>query len=137
MQAPCEMVPEDKATAIGFKEGLQEADQDQGPACEWRNDRGENFAIVLLKNQPLGIAGLYRNKEQFDNFYKYFEPVDIAGFPGVFADGYDARPNGACTLGVGVTDQQIITITTRVKSQDPCEVAKKAGEAAVTTMSEG
>jgi hypothetical protein len=135
MQSPCRMVPKEEASAIGFNEGLPETDQDQGPACEWRNDNGEHFAIVLLKNQPLGIAGLYRNHEQFDDFYKYFEPVDIAGYPGVFADGYDARPNGACTLGVGVTGQQIITVTTRVRSQDPCQVAKKAAEAAVTTMS--
>lgn len=137
MKSPCDMVSKNQAVELGFEASAKpESDTSQGPGCQWENDAGDNFTIVLLKNQPLGISGIYRNQQQYDGFYKYFEPVDIAGYPGVFSDSYDARPSGACTLSVGVTDQQVITLTDRVQG-DPCDVVKKAAEAAVTTMSKG
>ena len=138
MGSPCDMVTKEQAQQLGFDAKVApEADTSQGPACEWRNEAGDDFSIVLLKNQPLGIAGIYQNQERLPDFYKYFEPVDIGGFPGVFSDSYDRRPNGMCGLSVGVTDQQVITVTDYVKQDDPCDVAKRAAEAAVATMSKG
>lgn len=137
-QAPCDMVTKEQAAELGFDAKIEpEADTSQGPACDWRNEANDDFSIVLLKDQPLGISGIYRNHQELPELDAYFEPIDVAGFPGVFGDSTDRRPNGMCTLTVGVTDQQVIVVTNYVKNTDPCEVVKKAAEAAVTTMSKG
>lgn len=137
MKSPCDMLTKAQAAELGYDASIKpEADSGQGPACEWSDDGYGSVAIVLLNNQPLGIAGIYRNKEQTPNLYKYFEPVDVAGYPGVFSDSYDARPQGGCGLSVGVTDTQVISLSDRVDG-DPCDLLKRVAEAAVTTMSNG
>lgn len=137
MQAPCDMLTGSDAAKLGFDSGTpQEVNDSQGPSCQWRNDNGDILSILLNAKQPLGLSGIYQN-QTIPNFYKYFEPVEIAGFPGVFQDSYDRRSNGACGLSVGVTDQQIIAISDRVDGGDPCEVLQRAAEAAVMTMSKG
>jgi len=133
-KSPCDMISDDRVKSLGFTNEIPKPDAPNGPGCMWKNDDFENVGIGLLNNQPLGIAGIYRNQEQ--GLYGYFEPVDVAGYPGVYSDAYDGRPSGACTLSVGVTDTQVFTVTTQVKS-DPCERAKQAAEAALQTMSEG
>lgn len=139
MTTPCDMLTKGQASALRYDSKIESEPADsQGPRCRWRSADGSQFSIVLLKNQPLGIAGLYRNHQQDPEFYAYFEQVDIAGFPGVFADALDDRPDGACGLAVGVTDQQVISVVSIVEgASDPCAILKSAAQAAVTTMSAG
>lgn len=142
-QSPCDMLTKAQASALKYDAEIGvPADQKEEPECKWRTATRDNFSIFLSADQPLGIAGLYQNKQQDPEFYTYFEPVDIAGFPGVFADTYDDRPNGACGLFVGVTDTQIISLVGTVTrggpgQGDPCGLLKKVAEAAVKTMSQG
>lgn len=140
--SPCDMLTKQQATDLGFDAKIgREASADLGPACEWQNDNGDNISIVLHSKQPLGIAGIYRNKAQFPDQYAYFEPIDLGGFPGVFAAPIDGRADGSCQLAVGVTDQQVIVLTDQVDDTagagDVCDIIKRAGEAAVATMSNG
>lgn len=140
-QAPCDMMSKSQAAELTFDTKIAKVtDADFGPECEWENKAGDFISIVLHNKQPLGISGIYRNHDQFPEIDAYFEPMDIAGFPGVLADSVDRRPNGACALSVGVTDQQVIVLTNRVDTAagiDPCDLLKRAAEAAVTTMSKG
>lgn len=139
MSTPCDMLTKEQASQLGHDSKIESEPSDsQGPRCRWRGENGTQFSIVLLKNQPLGISGLYRNHQEDPEFYAYFEPADFAGFPGVFADAYDGRPDGGCGLAVGVTDQQVISLVSIVEgSGDPCAILKPAAEAAVATMSAG
>lgn len=137
-QDPCAMLTKAQAAELGADAKIEpEPDDRQGPRCRWRADDGSRFSITLLKNQPLGIGGLYRNHQDDPEFYAYFEPVDIDGFPGALADSYDSRPNGACGLAVGITDQQVISLASSVEgSADPCTILTDAAHEAVATMSQ-
>lgn len=137
MKSPCEMLTKQQAAELGIDVQIKpDTDTSQGPGCEWEDADGDFFHITLLKNQPLGIAGIYRNHQQSPD--AYFIPVDIAGFPGVFADGYDGRKNGSCLLSVGMTDTQIIVASVHILHEiDPCPKLQKPTEAVVTTMSRG
>lgn len=138
-QAPCDMLSKSQAAELTFDTKIAKVtDADFGPECEWENKAGDFISIVLHNKQPLGISGIYRNHQQYPDIDAYFKPVDIAGFPAVFADSVDRRPNGACGLSVGVTDQQIISLANRIDDTagiDSCDLLKRAAEAAVTTMS--
>ncbi|GAA5128195.1 DUF3558 domain-containing protein [Haloechinothrix salitolerans] len=138
-QDPCSMLTKAQATKLGYSAEIKRPpDQDNGPECEWLDEDTNSFTIVILNNQPEGMAGVYKNKEYFG----YFEPVNVAGYPGVFGGAVDDREDGACSLGVGVTDQQVINIGGQMNlgSPDrnrPCEVMKKAAEMAIKTMRTG
>lgn len=138
-QDPCAMLTMAQAAELGADAKIEpETDDSQGPGCLWYADNDSFFSITLLKNQPLGIGGLYRNHQDDPELYAYFEPKDIDGFPGVLADSHDSRPNGACGLAVGITEQQIISLTSSVKgSGDPCTILTDAAHEAAATMSQG
>ena len=136
-KSPCDMLTDEQVSSLGFSRETPEPDGREAWGCHWENpEKLESFGIGLLKKQPLGIAGIYRNNRQFDSMYKYFEPIEISGYPGVFSDSYDGRASGACTLSVGVTDSQVFTITTQVET-DACEFAKRVAGAAIESMRSG
>lgn len=140
MTDPCAMITKAQAQSLSYPQASPEKDTSNGPGCEWAHETRDNFQITLLKDQPNGIAGIYQINQ--DAPYAYFEPVNIAGFPGVFHSYDDARSDGGCGLAVGVTDTQIINLVTLhgrggPGEEDPCGLLKEAAEAAVTTMSKG
>lgn len=138
-QAPCSMLTKAQATELGYAADIRRPpDQDNGPECEWRDKDTNSFTIVILNDQPEGLTGVYKNREYFG----YFEPAEVAGYPAVFGGAVDDRKDGACSLGVGVTDQQVINIGGQMNlgSPDrdrPCEVMKRAAEMALATMGVG
>ena len=77
------MLTKQQAKELGGFDAEQEAEVDRqlGPKCVWRNTARESISMTLLKGQPLGIAGIYRNNQKDPLSYKYFEPVDVAGVP--------------------------------------------------------
>lgn len=139
MSAPCDALTRSQAAEIGLDDDIQtNLDNAQGPQCALSNEKRDRLTIVFSKNQPLGIAGLYLNKQQSPDFYAYFEPVDIAGHPGVFADVADDRNDGLCAMSVGLTDKQIAAMVIDIKGEtDPCSTLKKAAKAAIQTMKKG
>lgn len=138
-QDPCAMLAKAQAAELGADAKIErDPDDSQGPRCRWHAGDDSFFSITLLKNQPLGIGGLYRNHQEDPEFYAYFEPVNIDGFPGVLADSNDSRPNGACALAVGITDQQVMSLVSSVEgSGDPCTILTDAAHEVVATMSQG
>lgn len=138
-QDPCAILTKAQAAELGADAKIErDPDDSQGPRCRWNADDDSFFSITLLKNQPLGIGGLYRNHQEDPEFYAYFEPVDIEGFPSVLADSHDSRPNGACALAVGIADQQVMSLVSSLEgSGDPCTILTDAAHEAVATMSQG
>ena len=136
---PCDTLTRDQAAQLGLNDNIEEDLQnDQGPQCAYFNEKRDRLYVTFSKYQPLGIAGLYLNKQQTPEFYAYFEPVDISGHPGVFADATDLRPSGVCGLSVGLTDKQTVTMVLDIQGEkDPCSILKKAAEFAVKTMKQG
>lgn len=95
-QAPCDAIPKAEAAKLGFDAKIKpDLAYSEGPYCSFQNENGDNFSLVLSKKQPLGIGGIYRNKQQDPEFYEYFEPIDVAGFPGLFVNSIDNRDSGA------------------------------------------
>ena len=141
LQKPCDAIPKEQARQLGLSTATPNPDHDNGPTCEFADEQGKRVTINFNNKQPLGIAGVYRNHEQYPQFYDYFEPTEVAGFPGVFAASIDGRANGRCNLAVGITENQVLTVTVSIRQatgeSDSCKFAKKAAETAATTMSRG
>ncbi|MEU0530409.1 DUF3558 domain-containing protein [Amycolatopsis tolypomycina] len=112
-----------------------------GPSCTWNglDEGGVTVGARLLVGGSL--AGLYKRHEQ--GGLPHFEPVaDISGYPGVLTDLLDAQPQGKCSAEVAVSDDRLysVQVTISRNSEDyanPCPVAKKAAEMAVSTMKAG
>lgn len=138
-QDPCKILTKSQATELGYANLIErEKDASDGPACRWRDSDTNEVAIVVLSDQPDGLTGVYRNRDSFD----YFEPTEVAGYPGLFAGVVDDRADGGCAMDVGVTDQQVITLSASMlpgtaAAERPCEILKRAGKMAVKTMSAG
>ena len=113
-----------------------------GPGCEWNayDEIGLTVGAALL-TAGSSLATLYKQNEQGD--WKLFKPVaDVAGYPGVLLDELDAQPKGNCGLSVAVRDNLIYSLSVTISSGskdygNPCPVAQKAAELAVSTMKAG
>jgi hypothetical protein len=68
-----------------------------------------------------GLGEIYEQKDS----QQYFEPVDIEGYPAVYASVLDQRESGGCTLWVGTSDDLAVEITTSFLEVDPCPVAER------------
>jgi Protein of unknown function (DUF3558) len=133
---PCAALSPDQLSTIGLRQnGENWQDKETGPVCRWRSATypGSNIVDVgpMLRDKR-GLSGVYAGKSQD----KYFEPTELSGYPGVFADRQtDGRPAGHCTLWVGVTDRLSVSVVTHIGSgpnhTDPCPIAAKIGAAVV------
>jgi hypothetical protein len=82
-----------------------------------------------------GLSDNYRAQDQF----AYFEPTTVAGYPAVFSDRDDLRPQGLCIIVVGLTDTLTFSVSEdgELDQQGACDRAKQVAEAALTTLGGG
>lgn len=138
-QDPCKILTRSQIEQLGYNNTVKrDLNWDNGPHCDWRDKETNSVAITVLNDQPQGLTGIYSNKDSFE----YFEPTEVAGYPALVAGLIDNRDNGACAMDVGVTDEQVITLTASMlpgtpDAKRPCEVLKRAAKMAVNTMSAG
>jgi hypothetical protein len=109
-----------------------------GPGCEW-NAYDEVGLTVGGRLLTVGssLAKLYRQHEQ--GGLPFFQPTEVSGYPAVLTDSLDAVPKGKCSAEVGVRDDLLYSVQVTISSDskdyaNPCPVAQKAAELAISTM---
>lgn len=113
-----------------------------GPDCTWNafDQIGLTVGATLL-TAGSSLVNLYKLHEQ--GSFPYFQPVaDVSGYPGVLLDDLDAKPKNMCGMSVAVRDDLIYSVQVTIdpdkeEAKDPCPVAQKIAEMAVSTMKAG
>ncbi|MEV7091769.1 DUF3558 domain-containing protein [Amycolatopsis sp. NPDC051045] len=139
---PCVVLTPEQLAEFGITRQPKSMPEDAlGPSCTW-NGLDEGGVTVGTRFLSSGsLAGLYKKHEQ--GGLPYFQPVaDIAGYPGVLTDLLDVQPQGKCSAEVAVSDDRLYSVQVTISSDakdyaNPCPVAQKAAELAVSTMKAG
>ncbi|SFQ50786.1 Protein of unknown function [Amycolatopsis arida] len=134
------LTPQQASDLAGLSSPEADTADKIGPRCEWDQPGGGLFTISFITVGGGGLSGTYQSHAELP--MPYFEPVDVNGYPGVFADQVDRRSYGACGLSVGVRDDVLLKVFSGFERDsphygDPCPVVKKAAEMAITTMEGG
>lgn len=139
---PCSVATNAQLKNAGFalKQGNPRLDNATGPECEWKFARS-GYGVVAAKFVSISDRGLSDIYDQRDTTYRaLFEEVpSVAGYPAVIHNTLDNRKDGQCFLSVGVRDDQTYDVGALLISDNPdytnpCKVAQKIAEIAVTTM---
>ncbi|GAA4537773.1 DUF3558 domain-containing protein [Amycolatopsis samaneae] len=109
------------------------------PSCvyTYTDEPGNQINLAVVTDNKNGLSDVYDTKAN----QEYFEPTQVAGYPGVYAAAKDYRTSGQCGLFVGVTDQLSVKILAQLDrgsdAKTPCPVVEKIGEAMIQTLKEG
>ncbi len=145
---PCKVLSSEQLKTAGLT-GPGTSVSTPEPSCLWKvpnasGNTGGTLTITFLTNAlpHEGIGSLYGSHAY--QAFKVFEPFDIQGYPAVVYDlRKDDRNKGQCKLAVGVTDEIAYEVKNSLDAPstpgyaDSCSGAKKAAEAALTTMKSG
>ncbi len=117
--------------------------QDTGIAkmCHWANaDRGSGISVQLVYAWKDGLGHVYAKKNE--GFFKELEPVQ--GYPAVAYGPSDDSSTGRCGVAIGVSDTMAFEADATISrsnvgkpGSDPCDAARRIGDAVVTTLKGG
>ncbi|GHF11073.1 hypothetical protein GCM10017786_50960 [Amycolatopsis deserti] len=130
---PCAGLADAQATAIGLATPGEVIPGQTGSRCQWQSAAHDANKIFIspLAVARNGLSGVYATR----GTAKYFEPTTVDGYPAVYADNADLRPNGSCALWVGVTDQLAVGVTSSIlvgpNATDPCPIVEEVAVAMV------
>jgi hypothetical protein len=105
-----------------------------GPGCVWRVN-GEPFRMLdmsFLTGNKKGLSDTYRGRSRF----AYFDETTVDGYPAVFNDNQDGRPQGICQITVGVSDSLAFRAsehTSVSRGAASCDGAKEFAAAVIAT----
>lgn len=141
-QNPCQMLTSAQSQELNVGTSGKPYDEALGKGCEWRNEDTQGSAtLAFLDKDPRGLSALYRADKE--GKWAYFEELpSIEGFPAVIRDIIDRRPEGSCSLVVGVSDEiafgTVLQLSTaNVGKKDPCAVGAQVAGMALQTMQSG
>ena len=140
---PCAALTSAQAQQLGITAQPNADTQDKlGPRCTWNGaDEPAGHTVTgALLTAGSSLAKIYNLQKA--GMLPYFQPVDVAGYPGVLNDNRTAQPKGRCALAVGIRDDLVYSVRVDVESKapdyaDPCPLAQKMGELAISTMKAG
>ncbi|MET0134450.1 MAG: DUF3558 domain-containing protein [Kibdelosporangium sp.] len=133
----CAVLTPDRAKAVANLVRTRTSVNDRGQTCHWNDEGFNGVSISLIRGN--GLSDVYGTRGYGSG---YFEVApDTAGYPGVYSSGSDARPDGVCTMGVGIRDDVVMAVTSLLDAtspyrNDPCSLARRAAEAAIATIKE-
>jgi len=115
-----------------------------GPVCSWHDQNGPSKMDLGIGfvTAGQGLSGPYSQKAT----YQVFEPQkDIGGYPALIAMTDDARPQGDCQIGIGVSNQLELTVEGLLKTgidkapdmSNPCPRVRAVAEAVIATIKAG
>ncbi|MBB5905936.1 DUF3558 domain-containing protein [Actinoalloteichus hymeniacidonis] len=134
----CTFLSSADATALGFDaEGIpqESAAGNSIDPCSWTTSGRSDGSGVYIYSDVDGI-GLSQMYSLQGDSYPDFREFDIAGFPAVQAT-LGGATDTACEIHVGVADDQFITVSGGLGSDeegDPCEQATTVAEAVISTL---
>jgi len=139
---PCTVL---SAAALGSfnisKPGTPDVDSElaktAGPSCTWTSDAQPmpfTYNVGFLTGNKNGLSDTYRGRDRFKG---YFEPTEIDGYPAVFNDLNDFRPNGSCNLTIGISDKLAFRVAVKFSRDEgtkSCDESKKLASAVIQTL---
>ncbi|MBB1152480.1 DUF3558 domain-containing protein [Amycolatopsis dendrobii] len=110
-------------------------------ACHWANlDRGSGISVQLVYAWKDGLGHVYAKKNE--GFFKELAPVQ--GYPAVAYGPSDDSSTGRCGVAIGISDTMAFEADATISranvgkpGSDPCEAARRIGDAVVTTLKAG
>lgn len=125
---PCDILPNQTATELGLLPEGRPAEEEN--LCQWvSEDRSLYVAFAPLENRS--IQEYYDNKTAFVDYGE----LTIAGYPTVRANQGNPAEDGFCDFFLATNDNQVLHAAGSDSSlTDPCGLAQKALEAAVSNL---
>lgn len=145
---PCGLVPKDLLSRLGYAEPGDPRPQDSsperqsGPSCGWQI-RGVGTSVLVILgtgNRDAGaggLAGIQAAHERPNSLIKFLAPApDVDGYPALYFDTRDRRPDGNCTLALGIADDLAVSVFAAgyQGQQDSCDVAQRVAAGTVKTL---
>jgi hypothetical protein len=95
----------------------------------------KGFDVGFVTGNKNGLSDTYRGGAEA--FPGYFEPTEVSGYPAVFNDLTDQRPNGACNITVGISETLAFRSSFTAGPDDgakSCDLVKRVAAAVITTL---
>lgn len=140
---PCSSLTPEQTADLGVNgQGTETRVTTDGlKGCDWKFGANLEWKIQVAYVTPNSKNGLQNEYDQhaagaFDG--GYFEPMSVAGYPGVFSNVADTRPDGRCDLGVGINNETLLTVAvTGDAGKDNCRAASNVAERIIATINAG
>ncbi|MEU9690966.1 DUF3558 domain-containing protein [Amycolatopsis japonica] len=141
-QAPCTALTKTQADELlGTTTESKPRDGAAGPACRWSVASFTPTVDVIFSN--LGDSGTAKFYAGKGTTYKLLEPLEpVDGYPVTAYGIVDRRAEGACSVILGTSDTQGVSIdlaqsAANVGKKDPCAAAREAAIRVLATIREG
>ncbi|MDT7729652.1 MAG: hypothetical protein QOI21_6228 [Actinomycetota bacterium] len=137
-QDPCSVLSQTQASQVANLTTSRKTDGNVAPICVWSDSDQNRVTFGFVPGD--GLSSVYKSQDSQSGYFQV--APEVAGYPAVFSGPHDDRNDGRCQIGVGVRDNEVITISATFRNPspyyaDPCSLAVKAAEAAVTTLKGG
>jgi hypothetical protein len=138
-QDPCNVLSQAQAVQIANLTTSRKTDGNVAPICVWTDSDHNRVTFGFIP----GNGGLTTSYKSQDSKSGYFAVApDVAGYPAVYAASHDDRNDGGCLVAVGVSNDEVITVSASFRKpapyySDPCALVVKAAEAAMATLKGG
>ncbi|HEV7950160.1 MAG TPA: DUF3558 domain-containing protein [Glaciihabitans sp.] len=138
-QDPCTVLSQAQASQVANLTTSSKADGNVAPICSWADNDHNTVAFGFVPGNG-GLSTVYKNQDNKSGYFKV--APDVAGYPAAFFGSHDDRNDGGCQVAVGVSNDEVITISADFRNSspyysDPCSMAVKAAEAAMATLKGG
>ena len=141
LQNPCELLSSAQLASIGFTSTTAPSSQGSdagGSQCAWNDDNtSSHIDVVWQAAYTNGLSDLYARKSS----QKYFQPIQIEGYPAVLASEFDDRSDGECLANVGPTDTNMFFVRyhsfNEPQKSQACDLAQKTAGLVIDTMKNG
>ncbi|WP_216214354.1 DUF3558 domain-containing protein [Amycolatopsis aidingensis] len=141
LRSPCDALTNAQITDY-FGAGIApepDLDTPVGPECFWSTGGTRQGSVqVLFPHLDQSLPVLYGKKTHF----AYFEELSPAdGYPAIARAVLDDRPEGKCSIVVGVGGEKTVDLTLkltkeRVGELDPCEAGHEVASAVIGNIKE-
>jgi hypothetical protein len=132
---PCSALSTSQLNQLGIAPPGRASTNQAGPNCKWVGaaNPSNTAAVGVMTANHNGLSDIYAGNEQ--KKFAYFEPTQVDGYPGVYAESANDRANGFCSVWIGLTDQLVIGVsmilTTGSNKTHPCDSAYAVGKAVI------
>jgi hypothetical protein len=138
---PCSLLTAARLRTVGFTAATTTTRPDSDPVsvgCEWNDatvGTGTQLDVGLVTPLHHGLSDIYAQRGSA----AYWQPVTIAGYPGVLTDTVDERSAGTCRMDLGVTDTDVIDLAYQGTSAaaQPCQKVQALAAAVVAALKGG
>ncbi|ONI79299.1 hypothetical protein ALI144C_26090 [Actinosynnema sp. ALI-1.44] len=138
---PCSVLTPAQLQALNFPSGTSDTTSAVArfgvPGCDWVNsDTREGLIAGFLVGNKNGLSDTYRGRARWAP--GYFEPTEVDGYPAVFNDLVDSRPQGECGITVGISDTLAFTLLVQsTLGAKSCDRVKQVASLVIQTIKSG